>query len=235
MKHRRPKEHIRRYRRSGKVRLINKGLRYRQPHRFDIPRVVRVNPKLENLRRAEELAMHEQLYGDKTAANMMRAQARVDFNRKIKKKSVNKDSRVFKASAMTEKEFKRYLEIADMARKKGYALPKINQVHGPLVIDEINIPDNYMTYALFIPDTDIKTDEETALVLIDDDSPKKVKELAFAHELGHVHLDYTNQKNTESGADKVGADIMGVPLHEMQDLVLIRDVFSGRKKQKKRR
>jgi hypothetical protein len=152
--------------------------------------------------------------------------------RLAKRKTRIIDSPKFKSSCMTPKEFKMYREIVAKARKKGYKIPKVDLVHGPLVIDEINIPETYGTEGIFLPDNDLTDNKEVAMILIDDDAPTKVKRVTFAHELGHVHMDSTREHDTEAKADKIAAKILDISESEVRSSDKYKDVYTLAKRKK---
>lgn len=117
-------------------------------------------------------------------------------------------------------EFTAYKKIAETARKKGYHIPKIDLDKGPVVVDEVNILEDFATDGWLIPDINIKTGDDAYLIFIDDDTTPEQKKKVFAHELGHIHL-YEQpgpKKHTENAADKIAADILNIPVKQIKEM-----------------
>lgn len=129
-----------------------------------------------------------------------------------------KDGKKVITGVLTKLEFDKYKKIAEDAREKGYAIPRIDLKDGPLVVDEINIPEDFATDAFFIPDITKDSGKDVSLVLIDDDLNPKFKNFVFAHELGHVHMDQVKERDSEDKADAIGADINGLNFEEILKL-----------------
>jgi hypothetical protein len=60
---------------------------------------------------------------------------------------------------------------------------------------------------------------------VDDDADPEDKIKAFAHELGHVHMYMTGERQTENKADRIAADILGVKPEDIQMTKHYREVL----------
>lgn len=110
---------------------------------------------------------------------------------------------------------KMYRKIYKKAKKKGYKLPHMSAERGPIVPDEVNIPENF-EFEGFV--TKLKDpDDEGYFVGIDDDALLKEKKKTFAHELGHIHsFETKGTAGKEKKVDKIAADILDMPLEEFK-------------------
>lgn len=148
------------------------------------------------------------------------------INRIIFRSSRRKDINLFK-------------NIAQKARAKGYNIPPINLEKGPVVVENSNIPHSFYIDGFTMPVEDALSAWDSKFgkqkgrgkyyIGIDDDAPHENRIKAFAHELGHVTLIQTNTKpHTEAKADKIGADILDMPLKEFRkDIVFDQDFFKA--------
>lgn len=207
----RPQQHPRRVRtRKGKKTVIvNRGIKrtYNRKQRSLMPYVVESRNK--------EIAQKNFEENFKLLKNPDQDTLRIlkTSGFKIPK---TKTHSTFKRAQLTPKEFATYKALAKKARNKGYNIPAINQTNGPLIIDEINIPETSRTEAYNLPDEDI-FGNPIHLVLVDDDALTQDKIKAFAHELGHVHQWENNVKpHTELNADKIAAHILGTTIEDIQ-------------------
>lgn len=121
-----------------------------------------------------------------------------------------------------------YLAIMRQARKRGLKIPKGGKGKGPLAIDEVDIPEPFLIDGITIPiegvqqgwgKKEAKKLKGNHLIIMDDDAPKKDKKLAFAHELGHVHMFEKKEKpHTERKADKYAAKIFNLSIEDYDKL-----------------
>lgn len=148
------------------------------------------------------------------------------INRIIFRSKKNQDIALFK-------------KIADKARAKGYNIPPINMEKGPVVVENVNLPPSFFIDGFTMPVEDALSawDNKFArqkgkgkyYIGIDDDASYENRIKAVAHEYGHAHLIQTNTKpHTEAKADKIGADILDIPLKEFRkDIVFDQDFFKA--------
>jgi hypothetical protein len=142
------------------------------------------------------------------------------------------DGEKLKTGVLSQQEFETYKKIAQTARRKGYAIPRLDLERGPIVVDEINIPKDFQTEGLFVPDFTVGSGKDVGLIALDDDVSARRKDLIFAHELGHVHLDEMREKNTEAKADEIGADIMGISKKDYDKIDTDKDIIGPTQFQK---
>lgn len=129
-----------------------------------------------------------------------------------------------KGSLLSSEEKKEYGKIIKTARRKGYSIPKVDLKKGPVVLDEVNIPETFETEAFLLPDNDAITGEDTYLIQLDDDATLPDKKKALAHELGHVHMYDKNIKpHTEGKADQIAARIIGTTVKDIQQSEHLKD------------
>jgi hypothetical protein len=221
----------------GSIQVVRKH-RQRYPKRADAIRFIGTyNPNYESYIKKLQNIQHEKLYAPKNVkpeeasfvAMLKENSARQEYLAKrkdeTKRHTQAKDSSYHKTGFMTPSEFKMYRGIVLKAREKGYHIPRVDLRKGPLVVDEINIPRSFATDGIFLPDNDLTDDKEVAIILIDDSASTKKKRMIFAHELGHVHMDQVHEKDTEDKADKIAADILDVPMSEIMDMDIDKDIY----------
>lgn len=119
-----------------------------------------------------------------------------------------------------------YNQILKETRKKGYRLPRKRD----LKISEIDIPEKFAVDGFTMPIEEgykkwskkkAKKFRDKFLVGIDDDAPKENKRRAVAHEIGHITLYFTKKKpHTEFKAEKIGADILDMPLEKFRENIV---------------
>lgn len=143
-----------------------------------------------------------------------------------------KDNETLKSGILSKDEYNTYRKIAKTARDKGYAIPKLDLNKGPLVVDELNIPRDFQTEGLYVPDFTVGSGKDVGLIAVDDDVSARRKDLIFAHELGHVHLDEVRENNTEAKADEIGADIMSISKKEYDKIDTDKDILGPTQFQK---
>ena len=157
---------------------------------------------------------------------------RVVINPYIRKKA--KVSLIFRSSRK-RRDISTFKQIADRARAKGYNIPPIDIRRGPVVVEHNSIPENFYIDAFTVPVEDALSAWDSRFarqkgkgkyyVGIDDDAPLDNRRRSFAHELGHITQIQQNIKpHTELKADKIGADILDMPLEKFrEDIVFDQD------------
>lgn len=148
------------------------------------------------------------------------------INKIIVKSSQKKDIDLFK-------------NIAQKARAKGYNIPPIDVKHGPISVANDPIPEGFFIDAFTMPVEDALSAWDSKFarqkgkgkyyIGVDDDASHSNRVRGFSHELGHVHLVQTNTKpHTEAKADKIGADILDMPIQEFRkDIVFDQNFFKA--------
>lgn len=131
-----------------------------------------------------------------------------------------------------------FKKIADGARNKGYNIPPIKIGDGPIQVENVDIPENFYIDGFTMPVEEALSSWNKRFarkhggkyyIGVDDDAPHINRVKAFAHELGHVHMVQANMKpHTEEKADKIGADILSMPVNKFkQDMVFDMDFFKA--------
>lgn len=156
------------------------------------------------------------------------------INPHIKKKA--KVSLIFRPS-IKRKDIGMFKQIANKARAKGYNIPPIRIGKGPIQVENSDIPESFHIDAFTLPVEDALSAWDSTFakqkgkgkyyIGVDDDASQENRRKAFSHELGHIHLIQNNVKpHTEIKADKIGADILNMPLKQFrEDIVFDQDFF----------
>ncbi len=218
----RPREHIRRVRTKfgRRRRLINRGVpgRRKSIRRKEVQTSLKkFGEKQESDKNIQKLRAYWERVGDGPFPPDLIEERPV---KRKTPKAITQPS----GSLLTRKEKKEYMSIIRQARKKGFRIPKVDLHKGPVIIDEVNIPENAETEAYLLPDTDAITGKDIYTIFIDDDASRTDKRKALAHELGHIHLYVKGVKpHTELKADEIAAKILGTTVKSIQETKHLRD------------